>query len=190
MAREYYVIEVVMVSNIRSKFVLFFIPLLFSYVSVALANDSEKVNSPVWHEQLKRQMILSVGINTWGIADPHKNSSGIIDIQLAPVEGLYDIRPTLNINIGDGSEGYYSIGGTRFFDVNQVWSMGLGFQIGYLKDVVSLGYDLEFYSRFILAYHFDVKNAVRLEVGHISNAGFGDVNPGSENLGLSYSYYF
>ena len=111
-------------------------------------------------------------------------------MELAPLEDLFEIRPTLHLDIGDRDEGYYSLGVSRYFSLNGSWSAGIGFQAGYLQNVASLGYELEFYSRFLLVYHLDAYSAVRLEAGHISNAGFGDVNPGSENLGLSYSYYF
>lgn len=50
-----------------------------------------------------------------------------------------------------------------------------------------LGYWLEFRSSGELAYRFDDRSRIGLMVNHISNAGLGDKNPGTEVLMLSYS---
>lgn len=51
----------------------------------------------------------------------------------------------------------------------------------------ALGYWLEFRSSGELAYRFDDRSRIGLMVNHISNAGLGDRNPGTEILMLSYS---
>ncbi len=134
--------------------------------------------------------IASLGVNTWGIVDNEQEITGTINFSFAPISQFYDLRPTLFINIGDDSDGYYSLGLSRHFGLTSRWSLGLGFQAGYLKNVESLGYEVEFYSRVFLIYHLAADSGLKLEVGHISNAGFGELNPGSENIGLSYSHYF
>jgi lipid A 3-O-deacylase len=50
-----------------------------------------------------------------------------------------------------------------------------------------LGYWLEFRSSGELAYRFDDRSRIGVMINHISNAGLGDRNPGTEVMMLSYS---
>lgn len=158
-------------------------------VSFQALSSTESGVSQVYDE-LVQDSIVSLGVITWGIVDDEQDLTGAIDIAFAPIKAFYDLRPTLFIDVAEDSDAYYSVGVSRYFSLNPQWSYGLGFQAGYIKNVESLGYDLEFYSRLILVYHMNAHSGIRLELGHISNAGFGELNPGSEDIGLSYSYYF
>ena len=59
-----------------------------------------------------------------------------------------------------------------------------------LPTVKDLGYDVEFYSQLRLDYRLASNARVGLGVGHISNAGIGDKNPGAETAYLSYRFDF
>jgi hypothetical protein len=49
-----------------------------------------------------------------------------------------------------------------------------------------LGYPLEFRSQIELGYRFDDRSRLSLALSHLSNAGLGDTNPGTEILSLYY----
>ena len=51
----------------------------------------------------------------------------------------------------------------------------------------NLGHAIEFRSQFELAYRFDDRSRLGVSFGHMSNAGIGDKNPGTESLMLNYS---
>lgn len=51
----------------------------------------------------------------------------------------------------------------------------------------ALGYWLEFRSSGELAYRFDDRSRIGVMINHVSNAGLGDRNPGTEIVMLSYS---
>ena len=50
-----------------------------------------------------------------------------------------------------------------------------------------LGHVVEFRSAIELAYRFDDRSRLGLSFYHLSNASFGNTNPGAEVLSLSYS---
>lgn len=63
------------------------------------------------------------------------------------------------------------------------------FAAGYYSDGNGrdLGHSAEFRSGIELAYRFDDRTRLGLAFYHLSNAGLGDSNPGTEVLGLVYS---
>jgi hypothetical protein len=50
-----------------------------------------------------------------------------------------------------------------------------------------LGHGVEFRSQLEVAYRFDDRSRLGVSFGHMSNAGLGDKNPGTESLMLNYS---
>ncbi len=50
-----------------------------------------------------------------------------------------------------------------------------------------LGHAVEFRSQLEMAYRFDNRSRLGVSFGHMSNAGLGDKNPGTESLMLNYS---
>ncbi|MBM3565461.1 MAG: acyloxyacyl hydrolase [Alphaproteobacteria bacterium] len=50
-----------------------------------------------------------------------------------------------------------------------------------------LGHEVEFRSQLELAYRFDDRSRLGISFGHMSNAGLGDKNPGTESLMVNYS---
>jgi hypothetical protein len=63
------------------------------------------------------------------------------------------------------------------------------FAPGYYRegDGLDLGYGLEFRSQIEFAYRFDDRSRLGLAISHMSNAGLGDTNPGTESAILYYS---
>ena len=54
----------------------------------------------------------------------------------------------------------------------------------------NLGDTIEFYSSLSGLYNFSESFSLEAEIGHISNGGLGDTNPGSESFVLSAHYHF
>ena len=103
-------------------------------------------------------------------------------------EPLYFIKPFYGIEITSDSA-FYGIGGifieekiSKNFFLTPSFGMG-AFSKGNGKD---LGHEIEFRSTLEISYQLKNKNRIGLSVGHLSNAGIGDINPGTEILSLSY----
>ena len=87
----------------------------------------------------------------------------------------------------------YLYGGIGYpFAINDNWSVIPSLSAGYYNNGADkdLGYDVEFYSQLRLEYRLAGDARIGLGVGHISNAGIGDRNPGAETAYLSYSLGF
>jgi lipid A 3-O-deacylase len=72
--------------------------------------------------------------------------------------------------------------------MSEKWSLLPSLSGGYYSDGAGkdLGHDVEFYSQLRLEYRLATGAGIGLGVGHISNAGLGDKNPGAETVYLSY----
>ena len=136
---------------------------------------------------------LGIGWSQWGALDDFDVGSVQAIYQFGEVERIWDLR--------FGFTGFYSeldtffigFGATKEWRIGQNWSWGIGFDAGYYdgsRGRDELDYEIEFYSRILLNWHVSQSGLFRLEFGHISNSGFGDTNPGSENLGLTYNWVF
>jgi lipid A 3-O-deacylase len=89
--------------------------------------------------------------------------------------------------------GAYLYGGVGYpFSISDKWSLTPSLSAGYYKQGAGrdLGYDVEFYSQLRLDYRLASNARLGLGIGHISNAGIGDENPGAETVYLSYSISF
>jgi len=98
-------------------------------------------------------------------------------------------RPQAGFFVTEDS-GAYIYGGAGFpFALGEQWSLTPSISAGYYNNGAGkdLGYDLEFYSQLRMEYRLAGGGRVGLGIGHISNAGIGDHNPGAEILYLSYS---
>ena len=103
-------------------------------------------------------------------------------------EPLYFIKPFYGIEITSDSA-IYGIGGIFFEEkIGKNFFLTPNFGIGAFSkgDGVDLGHEIEFRSTLEISYQLKNKNRIGLSVGHLSNAGIGDTNPGTEILSLSY----
>ena len=78
------------------------------------------------------------------------------------------------------------------YAINDNWSVIPSISAGYYNNGADkdLGYDVEFYSQLRLEYRLAGNARLGLGIGHISNAGIGDENPGAETAFLNYSIDF
>ena len=135
-----------------------------------------------------------------GYFDFNKKKNDAIDIRfekrldkeifdLGPKEEpLYFIKPFYGIEITSDSA-IYGIGGIFIEEkIGKNLFLTPNFGIGaYSKgNGKDLGHVVEFRSTLEFSYQIKNNNRIGLSVGHISNVGIGDKNPGTEILSLSY----
>ena len=121
---------------------------------------------------------------------PH-DGLALLVIEASPLDDWWQIRPMAQAFITNNANYYVGLGASRDFVINDSWLWGVASGVGYYHKVdgdYDLGTELEFYSRLYLGWQLSPKQGLRLDLGHISNAGFDDHNPGSETLTLSWVY--
>lgn len=100
------------------------------------------------------------------------------------------IRFWAEISLIDG--GSFWMGGGLRYDVrlNEDWRIGLASGPGYFheSDELDLGHEVEFYSSIELVRKVGKTSSVAAGIGHLSNAGLGDFNPGANTCRLSFRW--
>ncbi len=133
---------------------------------------------------------FGVGWSQWGLYDDFDIETVKATYEFGEVEKIWGVRPVVSGFTSGGFDAYYLAGGwLKEFTISQSWSWGIGMVGGYFNGD-ELGHEVEFYSRCVLNYRATPSFFVRAETGHISNAGLGDRNPGSENLALTFHWVF
>ena len=136
---------------------------------------------------------LGLGAGTFDAFDEADTLVGALTLEGEPHAALWHVRPTLQLLAIDDSGYYLGLGVLKEFSFNDDWSCGFGFSAGLAHESSesrALEHDLEFYSRILLARQINQNNAMRLELGHISNGGMSDTNPGTEPLMLFWIHTF
>ncbi|MHA1600019.1 MAG: acyloxyacyl hydrolase [Alphaproteobacteria bacterium] len=104
--------------------------------------------------------------------------------------GLWFIKPWIGIE-GTSDGAIYGLGGLLAdIPLGQRIVVTPSFGIGAYGegDGKDLGNTVEFRSQIELAYRFDNRSRIGVAFSHISNAGIGDQNPGTEILNVYYAY--
>lgn len=103
---------------------------------------------------------------------------------------VWILRPKLGAEFTtDGA--FYGYGGLHFdIPLGRKFLFTIGSAAGYYSrgSGKDLGSDLEFKSAAELLYQFSNGPRVGLQISHLSNAGIGDTNPGTEVLSLIYAF--
>lgn len=131
------------------------------------------------------QQQLEVGLGQWGLFDAQDITALHLGYQLPVNSKLFNLNPHLLLIKAEEGHTYYAVGLSKTFAISGKLSWGLASHAGFLNESQELGNKLEFYTNTFLQYRISKSANLRLEIGHISNAGFGDINPGSESLALS-----
>ncbi len=103
----------------------------------------------------------------------------------------YHIHPYLHGSWTSHGGGYLGAGLLYTFRFAPHWHVSLSSGPGYYKHGnfwKNLGHKLEFFSAIEISRGVGRDRYLGLRFGHISNAGFGHYNPGSETLELVYSF--
>lgn len=130
---------------------------------------------------------LSIGTGLWAFFDEQDATALHLVYEYPDDPLLLDFRPTfLAVKMEEGHS-YYAVGLTKRIPINNDFTLGIGSNVGFLDESHELGHKMEFYTRGFIEFKLSESSSLELEIGHISNAGFGDINPGSESLVLSYT---
>lgn len=130
---------------------------------------------------------LSVGAGLWGLFDDQDIQAAHLSFELKPQERIYNLSPSFTLIHAEGGDNYFALGLNKRLTLGEHFEWGVGTNIGLLNHSEQLGHKLEFYTKAFVGYKLSAHSSIELEIGHISNAGFGDINPGSESLVLSYT---
>lgn len=136
--------------------------------------------------------LMTVGISSIGNIAANRDSAVALSVEYraGPRLEAFFMRPVAGVTITTDTSFYAWLGlAADLFFMNQLVftpQFGVG---GYSKgDGQDLGGVFELRTGAILAWRFESYARVGIGFHHISNAGTGDRNPGTESLGLFYSH--
>jgi len=107
-----------------------------------------------------------------------------------PIAQFYDLRPTVLLINADQGQHYFAAGIAKDIYRYKGFSIRAAFHAGIVDESENLGDTVEFYSSIAGLYNVSELLSFEAEIGHISNGGLGDRNPGSESFVLSAHYNF
>ena len=128
---------------------------------------------------------LSMAVGHVAILDGNVEDPGVLKIEyrFGPFS-RWQLHPAIGTAHNEGGAMFLFTFLERDFPLNKHWVLSANFGMGTFRDgdKIRLGSSLEFRSGIKMAFQFD--NAVRLGLGffHLSNAGIGRTNPGTEPL--------
>lgn len=133
---------------------------------------------------------LKAGAAVWNLFDDADRYALHVAYVHKPLESFYGVRPTVLLVNADQGQHYFAAGLAK--DVYQYndFSVRVAFHAGIVDESKNLGDTIEFYSSLSGLYKISDTFSLEAEVGHISNGGLGDTNPGSESFVLSAHYLF
>ena len=131
---------------------------------------------------------LALGIGQY---DVFQNDDTAVDFSVEyRARKFWILRPKLGAEFTtDGA--VYGYGGLHFdIPLGTKFLFSFGSAVGYYEegDGKDLGSEIEFKSVVELLYQFSNGPRVGLQLSHLSNAGIGDKNPGTEVLSLIYAF--
>jgi hypothetical protein len=129
---------------------------------------------------------LGVGAGAYNIFDRYTEIYSLIDIR--PPLRAYGIGTWITL-AGNRGAFYLSGGILKDFSLSRSLILTPSFGIGFYEQEsgMALGHSLEFRSAIKLSHEFPNASRIGVRFGHISNAGIGNINPGSEFISLIYS---
>jgi hypothetical protein len=105
---------------------------------------------------------------------------------------LWVLNPIAGLIVNTDRAVYGYVGVQADIFLGQRFVLTPSFAVGYYEegDSKDLGHEIEFRSAVELAYRFDNRSRLGVQVYHLSNAGIGDSNPGTEVVALTYARPF
>ncbi|MBD3584187.1 acyloxyacyl hydrolase [Salinimonas sp. HHU 13199] len=157
----------------------------FSYMSILvgffLASGIQQAEARPWGE-------MKLGGAIWNIMDGADRNALHGAYILPPLSSLYSIQPSVLVIWADEGQHYFAAGLHKTFYQQGAFSTALAFHAGLVDSPEALGDNVEFYSALSARYQLSAQWATEIEIGHISNGGLGEKNPGSEGVVLSLRY--
>jgi hypothetical protein len=136
----------------------------------------------------EEQSLLAGGVGAFDLIQDDDTAMDF-RIEYRHGSGLWFFKPWFGLE-GTSDGGFYGLGGI-LADFNLTPNLILTPSIGagaYAEgDGKDLGHVIEFRSQIELAYRFDNASRIGLAFSHISNAGLGTENPGTEVINLYYA---
>ena len=133
---------------------------------------------------------LKAGGAVWNLFDGADRNAVHVAYIHKPLESFYGVRPTVLLVNADQGQHYFAAGLAKDVYKYNDFSVRVAFHAGIVDESENLGDTIEFYSSFSGLYKFTESLSLEAEIGHISNGGLGDTNPGSESFVLSAHYNF
>ena len=131
---------------------------------------------------------LSVGAGAFDFLETEHRSAQF-ELQYRSGYKLWVFQPMLGASVTTDSQAYVYAGISLDIFFGNRWVLRPSFAPGLYRqgDGKDLGHTVEFRSAVELAYRFDDRSRLGLELYHRSNAGLDERNPGEESLMLNYS---
>ena len=169
----------------------FFAVLFFSILGTGL---DEKCNAGEG-EPIPREKIVGLdpdfivfGLGGFDVNDNEK--AGQFEVQARFQKRIWLFNPQVGAFFTSKSGFYAYGGGVMDWFLGSRYVMSPSFSVGYYQkgDGKELGGELEFRSALEIAYRLRSRARIGLQVGHLSNAGIYDANPGTEFAIINYSF--
>lgn len=133
---------------------------------------------------------LKAGAAAWNVFDDVDRYAMHVAYIHKPLTSFYGLRPTVLLVNADQGQHYFAAGVAKDVYEYESFSVRLAFHAGIVDESENLGDTIEFYSSIAALYNVTDDVSLEAEIGHISNGGLGDTNPGSESFVLSGHYRF
>ena len=132
---------------------------------------------------------LTMGLGSFDV-DKEATAMGQVEYRFST--DWYGFRPQAGLFATADSGAYVYAGVGYPFSINEKWSLIPSLSGGYYHKGAgkNLGNNINFYSQLRLEYRLSSDAGIGLGVGHISNAGLGDINPGAQTVYLNYTVTF
>ena len=113
-------------------------------------------------------------------------------LEYRPAFRFFHVGPWLSFGTGTHHEFYAAAGVLLNLELGRDWVLTPSFGGGYYNasSGLDLGFDAEFRTGVELAKRFRNGHRLGLSLAHLSNGSLSDKNPGTETLGLVYSFPF
>lgn len=158
--------------------------------SLYILSLSTILTAPLAHAaDTDKPSFLGLSIGYYDVLDDQDGADFRIDYRPQSVVLLDQLKPFLGVEAT--SQGSLWAGGGLIYDWNFApnWyispSIGAGLYTDGGSDI-DLDYPVQFRSQLEISYEFEDTSRIGLYFSHMSNAGLGDTNPGTETLGLSW----
>lgn len=131
---------------------------------------------------------LNVGIGATQVVDTNQNV--LFNLEYRYQDIYYGLRPIIGFHI-DNEEALYGYAGFNWdVRLSDSWWFTPTASVGAYSqgDGQDLGHWIEFRTGVELAYRLKNQSRIGLQLTHLSNAGLGDSNPGTEIVQLNYAH--
>ena len=132
--------------------------------------------------------LLSLGAGVAQIFDNHQEF--FWNAEYRPACRFFHCAPWLSFGTGKNDEFYAAVGVLADIELGRGWVLTPSFGGGYYdaSSGLDLGFDAEFRTAVELARRLGHGPRLGVSIAHLSNGSLSDHNPGTEALGITYSF--